>query len=70
MGDPAVQITKIAKGSPLGFKITVAVSPEVILPDYKKIGERAAKEPIQEVSVTDDEVEKRLKKYESSARGQ
>ncbi|MEK7134135.1 MAG: trigger factor [Patescibacteria group bacterium] len=60
VGDPAVQITKIAKGSPLGFKITVAVSPEVILPDYKKIAERAAKEPIQEVSVTDDEVEKTI----------
>ena len=60
VGDPAVQITKIAKGSPLGFKITVAVSPEVTLPDYKKIAEKAAKEPIKEMGATDEEVEKTI----------
>ncbi len=60
VGDPAVQITKIAKGSPLGFKITVAVSPEITLPDYKKIATKAGKEPMPEISVTDEEVEKTI----------
>ena len=60
VGDPAVQITKIAKGSPLGFKITVAVSPEIILPDYKKIATKAGKEPLPEMSATDEEVEKTI----------
>lgn len=60
VGDPQVQITKIAKGSPLGFKITVAVSPEITLPDYKKIALRAAKEPIPEVGATEEEVDKTI----------
>jgi len=60
VGDPQIQITKIAKGSPLGFKIIVAVTPEVTLPDYKKIGEKAAKEPLPEISASDEEVEKTI----------
>ena len=36
MGQPEVAITKLAKGNPLGFKITVAILPEFKLPDYKK----------------------------------
>lgn len=60
VGDPQVQITKIAKGSPLGFKIIVAVTPEVTLPDYKKIGEKATKEPMSEMTASEDEVEKTI----------
>ena len=37
IGYPNIQITKLAKGNPLGFTITVAVVPEMTLPDYKKI---------------------------------
>jgi len=37
IGRPEVSITKIAKGSPLGFKIKTAIMPEVELSDYKKI---------------------------------
>ncbi|HEY4493371.1 MAG TPA: trigger factor [Candidatus Paceibacterota bacterium] len=37
IGRPAVAITKIAEDSPLGFKITQTVLPEIKLPEYKKI---------------------------------
>jgi len=60
VGDPAVQITKIAKGSPLGFKIAVAVSPEVSLPDYKKIAAKKGKEIMQEMGATEEEIEKTI----------
>ncbi len=52
---PEVSIVKIAKGSPLGFKIKTAVLPEILLPDYKKI---AAGEKKEEITVTDDEINK------------
>ncbi len=37
LGRPEVSITKIAKGSPLGFKIKTSTMPEVEISDYKKI---------------------------------
>jgi FKBP-type peptidyl-prolyl cis-trans isomerase (trigger factor) len=37
IGRPDITITKIAKNNPFGFSARVAVVPEVILPDYKKI---------------------------------
>jgi trigger factor len=52
IGHPKVQITKIAKGSPLGFKIITSVVPVVTLKDYKKDVEKIAKKEI-EVEVTD-----------------
>lgn len=36
IGEPRITITKIAKGSPLGFTIRTAVFPAFELPDYKK----------------------------------
>ena len=36
VGRPQVSITKIAKNSPLGFKLKTWLYPEVSLPDYKK----------------------------------
>ena len=59
IGHPKVTITKLAKDNPLGFTITVAVLPEVTLPDYKKIAtevntNRESKE------VTDEEVTKQI----------
>jgi len=56
IGRPAVNITKIAKGSPLGFSIKTAVMPEVKLSDYKA----AAREEMQkkeEITLTEKEVE-------------
>ncbi len=37
IGHPNVSITKLAKENPLGFSITVAVMPEVTLPEYKDV---------------------------------
>ncbi len=59
IGYPKISITKIAQGNPLGFTITVAVVPDITLPDYfgiaKKVnGEKESKE------VTDEEVTKQI----------
>lgn len=57
IGQPDVQMKKIAKGSELLFTVTVSVLPEVALPDYKKI---ASEVKGSEVSVTDKEIEESL----------
>lgn len=57
IGRPAIEITKIAPQNPLGFTATVAVLPEIKLPDYKKISKELNKEK-GEVTVTDEEVDK------------
>lgn len=60
IGYPEITITKIAAGSPLGFSATVAVLPEIKLPDYKKLAAEINKEK-GEVVVTDEDVEKQIK---------
>lgn len=57
IGRPQVSITKIARNSPLGFKLKIAVIPEVSLPDYKKIAGETAVEK-EEVVVTEEEISK------------
>ena len=59
IGHPEIQITKIAPDNPLGFNATVAVIPEITLPDYKALAKEvnAAKESAE---VTDEEVEKQI----------
>ncbi len=57
IGEPEVQIKKIAKGSPLEFTVKVAVLPEIELPDYKEI---AGKIKVGDVAVTDKEIEETL----------
>jgi trigger factor len=59
IGHPKVSITKLAKDNPLGFTITVAVLPEVTLPDYKKIAGDVNKNR-ESKDVTDDEVTKQI----------
>ncbi len=57
IGDPDVQIIKIAKGNPFLFKVTVAVLPEIELPDYKTI---ASKIKGNEISVDEKEIEEAI----------
>lgn len=59
VGYPKISITKIAEGNPLGFSISVAVVPEITLPDYIKIAKEinAGKESPE---VTDEEVTKQI----------
>ncbi len=59
IGYPQIGITKIAKDNPLGFTITVAVVPDITLPDYFGIAkELNTKKESKEV--TDDEVTKQI----------
>lgn len=60
IGYPKIEITKIAPNNPLGFTATVAVIPEIGLPDYQAIAKKAnAKKPSQDVSET--ELEDKIK---------
>lgn len=56
IGRPEIQITKMAPGNDLEFKIKTALYPEVKLSDYKKIAKKESGEA-KEVSVSDKEVD-------------
>jgi FKBP-type peptidyl-prolyl cis-trans isomerase (trigger factor) len=56
IGRPNITVTKLAVNNPFGFKIQVAVLPEITLPDYKKIA--GEKDKITPAVVTDEDVEK------------
>lgn len=59
IGEPGVQITKIAENSPLGFVIKTAIMPVVNLPEYKKIAKSESKEI--KVEVTEEEFQNTIK---------
>ena len=59
IGAPQVSITKLAIGSPLSFRIIIAVFPEFTLPDYKRIAREAASKS-EDVLVTDKELEEEI----------
>ncbi len=63
IGDPDVQIVKIAKGNPFLFKVIVAVLPEVELPDYKSI---VGKIKTGTVAVEEKEIEEALQYLQKS----
>ncbi len=63
IGQPEVQIIKVAKGSPFLFKVKVSVLPEIELPDYKKIAEQIK---TKEVSVEPKEIEDALSYLQKS----
>lgn len=60
IGYPQINITKIAPNNPLGFTATVAVMPEIKLPDYTKIAKAANKDKAS-TEVTNEEVEAQIK---------
>ncbi len=60
LGYPQITITKIAQDNPLGFTATVAVLPEITLPDFKKIAASLNKTKESD-AVTDAEVEQQVK---------
>ncbi len=60
VGTPEVTITKIAQGEPLGFKIKIAVMPEVKLADYKKIAKNENSKEMTKVDIGDKEVEEAI----------
>jgi trigger factor len=60
IGQPKVEITKIAPENPLGLSITVAVLPAITLPDYVAITKAKNKEK-QSVEITDAYLEEQIK---------
>ena len=56
IGRPQVNITKLAKGNPLGFKIVTSIAPEVTLKDYKKEIEKIAEEK-EDIEATEKDVD-------------
>ena len=60
IGAPEVTITKIAHGEPLGFKIKIAVMPEVKLADYKKIARDENLKETPKIEVSEKEVEEAI----------
>jgi FKBP-type peptidyl-prolyl cis-trans isomerase (trigger factor) len=66
IGRPEIQITKIAKDSPLEFKIISAVVPEVKLDDYKKIAKEEISKQKEIEPVTDKDIEDAILKIRRS----
>lgn len=59
IGYPQIEITKLAKDNPLGFKATVAIIPEVTLPDAKVIAKEKNENRVSD-EVTEEEIEKQI----------
>jgi len=66
LGRPAVTITKIAVGNPLGFKIKTAIMPEIKLGDYQALAKKINSEPAEALEVNDEEVAKVLEDLQKS----
>ena len=66
LGRPEIMITKIAQGETLEFTATVAVLPEVTLPDYKKIAKDINKKDATELVVTDEELDGAIKELKKA----
>lgn len=66
IGEPKIQITKIAKENALGFKAETAVLPEIKLPDYKKIAKEKGSGKKEEPSVTDEDMENATNRIKAS----
>ncbi len=62
IGRPSIEITKIAEGSALGFKITTSVMPSVKLADYKKLAKTVYSKH-EKIEVTDEDVEAAVKEF-------
>ena len=73
IGKPEIQVTKLASGNPLEFKIVTAVVPVVKLPDYKKIAKaEVTKRSLDELKVEEKDIEDailRIRKSRASHEG-
>ena len=57
VGKPAITITKIAKGNPLGFTIVIATLEKVTLPDYRAVAQEVLAQK-ESITVGDEEIKK------------
>lgn len=53
---PRIEITKLALGNPLGFRIHVPVMPKIEIPDYKKAAKKENAAKPEAVEATDEEI--------------
>jgi trigger factor len=68
IGRPEIQVTKLAAGNPLEFKIITAVVPEISLPDYRKIAdENIRKQKLVDEKFTDQELRDTISSIQSAA---
>ena len=67
VGQPNIQVTKIAKDNPLGLTITVAVMPTITLPDYKGIAKDINKNRPSD-DVTDAELTEKIEEIQKQKR--
>ncbi len=66
VGRPAINITKLAKGNPVGLTIRAAVYPEVALPhDFKELHKDIEQELVE--PVTEEEINKTLENLRASS---
>jgi FKBP-type peptidyl-prolyl cis-trans isomerase (trigger factor) len=56
IGRPAISVTKLAPGNPIGFTVETALEPDITLPDYQAIARDVLATP-DDLLVTDTEVE-------------
>lgn len=66
VGQPEIQITKMAEGNPLEFKIKTSTVPEIKLPDYKAIAEKVERKGVE---LKDEDVEKAMEWLKKSRKG-
>jgi len=67
IGRPNIQLTKLAKGNPLEFKITITTMPEIKLPDYKKLAMDEVKKAGNEKEVaTEKEIDEAILRIRKS----
>lgn len=57
IGQPQINITKLAANNPLEFKITTTVIPEVKLGDYKKIAKEINNKKEESIEITEKEID-------------
>lgn len=63
---PRIQITMLALGNPLGFKITIPVMPDIKLPDYKTIAKSENKNKKSLSPVTDKDIDTSIEEIRKS----
>lgn len=67
IGEPELEVKKLAAGNPFEFTLTVSKLPSLDLPDYKQVASEVSK---QEPEVTDKEVEDALQWLQQSRTGE
>ncbi|OGM91188.1 hypothetical protein A2755_02160 [Candidatus Wolfebacteria bacterium RIFCSPHIGHO2_01_FULL_48_22] len=65
ISSPRVQIQNMQKGSPLVCTLSIAVRPDVLLPNYKKIATKIKKEQ-KPIEITDSEVQEFVQSIKKS----